>query len=208
MLNLDFEKSVFYSGYNNVAGVDEAGRGPLAGPVVAGCVLIGRHTKIDKELMDKCRDSKKLTEKKRKYLFDLITKKIEHYAIGVCDVHVIDKINILEATFLAMKKAISNLQLQPDFVLVDGKIKIKNLNIEQEAIVKGDSQVLSIALASILAKVTRDMIMEDLHKKYPNYSFDKHKGYGTKLHMERLQIFGPSLVHRTSFRPVSDLIKK
>ncbi len=203
MLNLTTEKIIFNSGYNLVAGIDEAGRGPLAGPVVASCVLIDSSFKIDNELLKEVNDSKKLNNKKREELFDIICSEIENVGVGICDHKTIDRINILQATFLAMKKAISDLKKKPDFIVLDGGFPIPNFSYPQEAIKKGDSKVFSIAAASILAKVTRDRIMKKAHEEYPMYGFDKHKGYGTKLHVEQIKKHGPCPIHRKSFKPVS-----
>ncbi len=208
MLDLQEENYLFAKGIKYVGGIDEVGRGPLAGPVVAACVMISREDQIIEELIREVNDSKKISEKKREHLYDLILQNIPHVGIGMCDHETIDKINILEASFLAMKKAIGALKVKPDFILVDGSMAIRNLSTAQKSIIKGDSKVFCIAAASIVAKVFRDRIMLAQHGLYPNYSFDKHKGYGTKLHLERLALFGPCPIHRKSFRPVADLIVK
>lgn len=201
-MNLDKEKSLFKSGHQLIAAIDEAGRGPLAGPVVSACVVIDPSFKISPEL-EKIRDSKKLSPKQRQELFPLIKKSVKAVAIGVCDNKLIDKINILQATFLSMKKALKNTGLSADIVLLDGKFPIPNLNIKQEAIISGDDQVFSIAMASIIAKCSRDFLMEEMDKKYPQYKFAQHKGYGTKLHLEMISLFGPCPIHRLSFAPFS-----
>ena len=146
-----------------------------------------------------------MTPKKREEAFGIIKSELD-FGIGICDHETIDRINILEATFLAMKKALSALKQRPDFVLVDGKFAIPNLSIKQKAVIDGDRLIFSIAAASIIAKVTRDRIMLEMHKLYPQYEFNKHKGYGTKLHLAALKKFGPSPIHRRSFRPVRRLI--
>jgi ribonuclease HII len=199
MLNLNEEKLIFSQGYKLVGGVDEAGRGPLAGPVVATCIVCNPTTEIVNEL-ELVNDSKKLTEKVREELFELINKEFS-VGIGICDEATIDRINILQATFLAMKKAISALQVKPKFFLVDGKFAIPNCSYQQKPIIKGDTKVFSIAAASIIAKVTRDRIMNKIHEQYPQYGFDRHKGYGTKFHLEQIKKHGPSPVHRKSFGP-------
>jgi len=216
MLDLNEEQGLFRRGYKLVAGIDEAGRGPLAGPVVAACVIIKAGFVLDriKELKIKnknlflIRDSKKLSEKKREELFDVITEEFAEVGVGVCDHETIDRINILEATFLAMKKAIGALKQKPDFILVDGRAKIPNSSYSQKAIIRGDELIFSIAAASIIAKVTRDRIMKKMDSLYPDYAFCKHKGYGTELHLERLRRFGPSPIHRRSFGPVKLLMNK
>jgi ribonuclease HII len=209
MLNLEEEQNIFSQGYNVIGALDEAGRGPLAGPVVAACVLIrSDNLKIPLTPFIKggiINDSKKLSEKKREEAFNIIKENFE-IGIGICDHNTIDRINILQAAFLAMKKAIGALETKPDFIILDGKFPIPNISVKQKAIVNGDSLVFSIAAASILAKVTRDRIMREMHEMYPDYGFDKHKGYGTKLHMERLKQFGPSPIHRKSFGPVRRLL--
>ncbi len=207
MLNFNEEQNIFSQGYKLVGGIDEAGRGPLAGPVVAACIVMCRDALpcVSMEALDIINDSKKLSAKKREEAFEFIANSFQ-YGVGICDHETIDRINILEASFLAMKKAISALKERPEFILLDGKFLIPNLSIKQKAIVGGDALVFSIAAASIIAKVTRDRMMREMHKIYPNYGFDLHKGYGTKLHMKRLKEFGPSPIHRKSFRPVRKLI--
>ncbi|MGF6905573.1 ribonuclease HII [Fusobacterium sp. PH5-44] len=187
---------------NNIVGVDEAGRGPLAGPVVACAAILKNYNKS----LITINDSKKLTEKKRENLFDIIK---DHFytGVGIADPNEIDEINILNATFLAMiraiedlKKNFDNIDLENDYLtLVDGNFNIKNYNGKQEPIIKGDGHSLSIAAASIIAKVTRDRIMLIEDKKYPIYGFEKHKGYGTKAHIKALKENGPSPIHRESF---------
>lgn len=202
MLNLETEKFYFSQGYQAVGGIDEAGRGPLAGPVVAACVILKPGFKINNSKMEDVKDSKKLTAKKRDELFDIIKEEISDVGVGICDNQTIDRINILQASFLAMKKAIGALKEKPRFTLVDGRFLIPNCSFKQEAIIKGDEKVFSIAVASIIAKVTRDRIMEKCHTKYPQYNFDKHKGYGTKIHLQALSEYGPCPIHRLSFKRV------
>ena len=179
-----------------VLGVDEAGRGPLAGAVVAGAVIIPEYFSE----LDEINDSKKLTEKKRKKLFEIIMEKCI-VGIGISDEKEIDEVNILNATFYAMRKAISQVTEKAEFdvVLVDGNHKIKGYMGKQEEVIKGDAKSLSIAAASIVAKVTRDRMMLEVDKEFPEYNFAKHKGYGTKLHREILLEKGPCKYHRKSF---------
>lgn len=206
MLDLETEKKYFQSGKRFLAGVDEAGRGPLAGPVVAACVIIDNNFKIDSQELAMVADSKKLSSKKREQLFSVIKEKALSVEISVISETWIDKINILQASLLAMKKAINKSKVKPDLVLVDGNQKIKNLEIEQKAIIDGDAKVWLIAAASIIAKVSRDFLMLEADKKYPEYGFIKHKGYGTKYHLDRLKEFGPCPIHRQSFAPIKKLI--
>ena len=180
--------------YRLIAGVDEAGRGPLAGPVVAAAVILPRnflHQEID--------DSKKVPRLKRERLYSVIKKSAISYAFGVVDAEVIDSINILEATKVAMYTAITKLNPKPEYVLVDA-LKIEGLPYRQFALTKGDTLSISIAAASILAKVYRDKMMCDYHKTYPQYEFNKHKGYPTKLHRACLRRYGSSPIHRKSFK--------
>ncbi len=201
MLDLAEEKKIFSQGYKIIGALDEAGRGPLAGPVVAVCVIFKANISINNDLA-KINDSKKLNSKNREKLFDLIKENFLEVGIGICDHKTVDRINILQATFLAMKKAIGSLKNKPGFLLVDGSIKIPNCSIEQQAYIKGDEKIFSIAAASIIAKVTRDRIMFEMDKIYPKYDFARHKGYGTKVHLEKLRENGPCPIHRLSFRGV------
>lgn len=185
--------------FGEVIGVDEAGRGPLAGPVVAAAVKLKEYS----DLLVSINDSKKLSEKKRAELFEVIKKNF-YIGIGTASVEEIDNINILNATFLAMRRALNNLgnniKLENFKVLVDGNFKIRECNLNQFPIIKGDSKSLSVAAASIIAKVTRDEIMIDLKNQYPHYLFEKHKGYGTKKHIEIIKEKGIiSGIHRNSF---------
>ena len=185
--------------YKNVIGVDEAGRGPLAGPVVAAAVILKEYS----EELDEINDSKKLTEKTREKLYDIIMKNFD-VAVGISTVEEIDKLNILNADFLAMRRALKDLKSlknEKEYnVLVDGNLKIKEYIGKQLPIVKGDAKSLSIAAASIIAKVTRDRLMKDLANIYPDYSFEKHKGYGTKTHIEAIKDKGAiEGVHRKVF---------
>lgn len=206
MLELIEEKKIFREGYKFIAGIDEAGRGPLAGPVVAACVVVNPDFKINDEKLKLINDSKKLTEKTREELFDIIKNEFCEVGIGMCDHNTIDRINILQASFLAMKKAIGALKNKPEFIVLDGKFPIPNCSFKQKPIIKGDALVFSIAAASIIAKVTRDRIMKQMHEIYPDYCFDQHKGYGTKLHMECLKKHGPCPIHRKSFAPCKNIV--
>ena len=191
---LDYELEYYKSGKKLIAGVDEAGRGPLAGPVcVAAVIMPFEQDKIIEEI----NDSKKLTEKKREQLFEKIKNTAISYNIVFVDEKTIDSINILNATKLGMKQAIENLSVKPELVLIDA-VKIDTC-VPTESIIKGDAKSYNIAAASILAKVTRDKLMVELDKKYPEYNFKKHKGYGTKEHIENLKKFGKCEIHRNSF---------
>lgn len=201
MLDLETEKQIFASGYRLIGGIDEAGRGPLAGPVVAACVVIGPDFKIDDEDLKLVADSKKISAKRREKLFGVIKNKALAVEIGVVNNKVIDRANILQSTFLAMRQALERLSLQPDYILVDGNLKIPQLKQEQSAIIDGDAKVFAIAAASIIAKVSRDWLMLEADKKYPEYEFARHKGYGTKRHLEKIKEFGPCPLHRLSFAP-------
>ena len=203
--NFNEEKKLWRQGYEFVVGLDEAGRGPLAGPVVAGAVIMRHHTDAHFKNI-KVNDSKKLSARQREYFYDVLTRhKNISWGVGVVSEKVIDKINILEATKLAMQKAIDDLNVRADFLLLDGNFKIGS-EVLQKSIIKGDQKVFSISMASIIAKVTRDAIMEKMHKKYPQYGFDAHKGYGTALHIKNLKNFGPCKIHRKSFYPVSNFL--
>ena len=208
MLNLETEKKIFQLGYKLIGGIDEAGRGPLAGPVVAACVVIDENFKIDEPDLELVADSKKLSAKKRERLFKIIREKTLAVEIGVVDNLVIDKINILQASFLAMRRAVKKLPIKPDYIILDGAFKIPKLELPQTAIIKGDATVFTIAAASIIAKVSRDWLMAELDKKYPEYLFAKHKGYGTKLHLEKITAHGPCPIHRFSFAPLKNKLKK
>ncbi len=208
MLDLTEEQNLFKQGYKSIAGIDEAGRGPLAGPVVAACVVCGSDFKPDNDKLKLIKDSKKLTAKAREELFEVIKQEFAEVGIGICDHQTIDRINILQAAFLAMKKAIGALKQKPDFIMLDGKFKIPNCSYKQEAIIKGDEIIFSIAAASIIAKVVRDQIMLEMHKLYPDYGFDQHKGYGTRLHLERLAQYGACPIHRISFKPCREVRSK
>lgn len=205
MLDLKTEKKIFDLGYQLIGGLDEAGRGPLAGPVVAACVVIDANFIITPGDLELVADSKKLSANKREHIFSTIREKAKAVEIGVVTNEEIDKINILQASFLAMRRALYKIQTKPDYLLLDGKFKLPKTDIAQTAIVKGDANIWTIAAASIIAKVSRDYIMHELDKKYPLYEFNKHKGYGTKLHLEKIKEHGPSPIHRLSFAPLKHL---
>jgi ribonuclease HII len=205
-MDLLLEESYFNSGCNVLAATDEAGRGPLAGPVVAACVILRPNFKIEGKLSE-INDSKQVTEKKRLELFAVIMEEFSEVGVGICDHETIDRINILEATFLAMKKALSSLKARPDIVLVDGKFEIKNSSMRQKAIIDGDATIFSIAAASIIAKVTRDKLMKEYGEIFPEYGFSQHKGYGTKKHLDAIKKYGPCAIHRKSFKPIKDIFK-
>lgn len=190
---LQYEKLYINEGYKFVCGVDEAGRGPLAGPVYAAAVIMPIGVTIEG-----VNDSKKISEKKRQNLFELIKKEAVSYCVASASESEIDEINILKATHLAMKRAVEGLSIPPDMILVDGN-SLPEFKTDAKCIIKGDSLSHSIAAASILAKVSRDNYMCEQAKKYPNYCFEKHKGYGTKLHYEMIEKYGISPIHRKTF---------
>jgi len=192
----EFEHDTQRNGYQYIAGIDEAGRGPLAGPVVSAAVILPPGFACQGVT-----DSKKLSEKRRETLFPLIMAQALAVGIGVADHREIDRINILAASLLSMKRAVQNLAVGPDFLLVDGKFTI-DMDLPQQAIVKGDSRSISIAAASIIAKVTRDRYMAKLHQTYPLYNFIQHKGYPTKAHKQAIIEHGPCPFHRTTFNGV------
>jgi ribonuclease HII len=227
----ELENKFFADGYDFVIGIDEAGRGPLAGPVVAAATTvrssqfpipnsqsifndqISKDENFNKKLK-LIRDSKTLSEKQRESLFDFIQENF-YVGVGICDHNTIDRANIVEASFLAMKSAVSQLKSKIEnknfdnvkaIILLDGNRPIPNFSYEQHPVVGGDKIVKSISAASIIAKVTRDRIMKEMDEIYPEYGFLKHKGYGTAFHMEALKKFGPCKIHRKSFRPVADLL--
>ena len=190
---LEFEKMYSEKGYKAVCGVDEAGRGPLAGPVCAAAVILPENTVIEG-----VNDSKKLSEKKREALFDVIKEQALSYSIAFASVEEIEEVNILNATMLAMKRAVEGLDIKADYAMIDGN-RLPDLSIDSEFIVKGDAKSMSIACASILAKVSRDRLLYKYAEEYPEYLFDKHKGYGTKAHVEAIKKYGPCPYHRLSF---------
>lgn len=196
---LEYEKELYKKGLNFIAGIDEVGRGPLCGPVVAcACIL-----PINYQL-DGLNDSKK-SVKKREELYEILIKDALSYGIGIISPKRIDEINILEATKEAMKEAVNNLDIKPEYLLIDA-VKL-DIDINSTSIIKGDAKSASIAAASIIAKVTRDRMMIELSEMYPEYGFEKHKGYGTKAHIEAVKKFGVKDFYRFTFAPISDLIK-
>lgn len=202
--NWAYEKSLFEQGINIIGGVDEVGRGPLNGPVVTACVVLPPDF-----VLAGLTDSKKLTEKKRNQYYEYIINNCVAYGIGECSAEEIDKYNILEATKIAMTRAIDKVkeQLNLEYVLIDGNMKL-NLDIPYQSIVKGDFKSISIAAASVLAKVTRDRMMYELDEKYPMYGYGKHKGYPTKAHIEAIQKYGLIEGYRKTFGPVKDVLER
>ncbi len=193
MLDFSYEIEAHENGYNVVCGVDEAGRGPLAGPVFAAAVILPEN--YSHEILN---DSKKLSEKKRDLVYDDIIRDAICWSVGIADEKEIDEINILNATFLAMKRAVDGLKIKPDLAYIDGN-QYPKTGVKEITIVKGDSKCMSVAAASIIAKVSRDRFMLEIAEKYPEYQFSKHKGYGTKLHYEMIEKYGVSPVHRRTF---------
>ena len=190
---LEFEKIAYQKGFKNICGVDEAGRGPLAGPVCAAAVILPEGM-----IIEGVNDSKKLSEKKREALFDVVKESAVAYNIAFATVEEIEEYNILNATMLAMKRAVEGLPVPADYAYIDGN-RLPNLDIPAEYIIKGDARCMSVAAASILAKVARDRLMLQFADEYPQYSFEKHKGYGTKVHIDAIREFGPCPIHRPSF---------
>ena len=190
---LEYEQQAAAKGYRAVCGVDEAGRGPLAGPVCAAAVILPQG-----KIIEGVNDSKKLSEKKREELFEVIKTEARSYAVAYASVEEIEELNILNATMLAMKRAVEGLCVKADFAMIDGN-RLPPLEIDAEYIIKGDAKSMSVACASILAKVSRDRLLYEYAKEFPQYGFDKHKGYGTKVHREALLRYGPCKYHRLSF---------
>jgi ribonuclease HII len=195
-----YERQLARQGHCLIAGVDEAGRGPLAGPVVAGAVILPEDCDYQQ-----FKDSKKLTPKKREKLYQVLQDMQTPIGVGIADPEEIDRINILQASLLAMKRAIDALALNPDYILVDGKFPVPVM-IPQAPLIKGEDKSASIAAASIIAKVTRDSMMSVMHEQFPQYNFSKHKGYPTKEHKQLIVEYGPSIVHRKSFKGVRELL--
>lgn len=211
--NFEYENKLINSGFSRICGIDEAGRGPLAGPVVAAAVLINAELFKDLSGFKGINDSKKLSAKRREKWYEILTeRKNIKWGIGIISEKIIDEVNILEATKLAMaealKKMIRQSAEQPDFILIDGNFILENIDLNQKAVIGGDAKVVSIAAASIIAKVTRDRMMQKFHENYPEYGFDMHKGYGTRLHCEMIKKYGPCAIHRRSFEPIKSLTKR
>ena len=194
-VNLEIERALWLQGIEHIAGVDEAGRGPLAGPVVAAAVVFPRDIII--EHVD---DSKKCTAKQREALFTLILEQAICVGVGIVDHEMIDRINILQATILAMRKSIENMNIQPEYAIIDGN-SFKHETLKFQNIIRGDEKSFTIAAASIVAKVTRDRLMRDLDIQFPQYGFAQHKGYGTRQHIEAIRTYGLCEIHRRSFHP-------
>jgi ribonuclease HII len=191
--NLEIEHLIWQEKILYIAGLDEAGRGPLAGPVAAGAVIFTPY-----DYIEEVKDSKKLSAKQREEIYQLITRRALTFGVGIVDNLEIDRINIRRATFKAMRMAIGSLSKNPQYLLIDGE-ELPDKLYRQEAVVEGDNQSFTIAAASILAKVTRDRLMMECHQQYPQYGFDRHKGYGTKFHREMIRKHGPCPIHRRSF---------
>ena len=201
MLEYIYESKAHAEGYATVCGIDEAGRGPLCGPVVAAACILPPGLVIEK-----LNDSKKLSPKRRDELFDIIKENALSFSVASASVEEIDGLNILEATLLAMRRAVAGLTVKPDYLLVDGNV-FRGFGIKGESVVSGDALSPSIAAASILAKVSRDRLMVEYAKQYPDYGFDKHKGYGTKAHLEALEKYGVTPILRRSYRPVFEAMQ-
>ena len=199
----DYEQKLYASGLKYIAGIDEAGRGPLAGPVVVGIAIM----KPD-SMIEGINDSKKISETKREKLYEKITEEAIDWSVGIVDQREIDEINILNATKKALTMAISKLKVKPDRIMVDALEHIDTLGIPYTSVIKGDAKIYSISAASILAKVTRDRILYELDKKYPEYDFKSHKGYPTKKHLELLEKYGVFDEYRKSYKPVKNLIDR
>jgi len=202
------EEKLYKKGYKLVAGIDEVGRGPLAGPVVAAAVVFAQNAKIGDLVKMGVRDSKLLTSKKRDYLYEKIIESCHDWSVSVVSVEIIDNINILQASLLAMRKAVESLKTMPDFLLIDGKFTIDDFPVSQLAVPRADQNIFSVSAASVIAKVTRDRLLVELDEKYPDYGFAKHKGYGTKQHIEAIKKNGPCVIHRKSFSPIDEIINK
>ena len=194
-----YEEGIYSQGYQYLAGVDEVGRGPLAGPVVAAAIILPQNYWVQG-----LNDSKKMSEKKRNEVFEHLQRDALAYGFGVVSETMIDEINIRQATLLAMKMALEQLEILPDYVLVDGNM-LPDVAFKQEPLIKGDSRSVAIAAASVLAKVTRDRMMIDYNQLYPEYGFDKNKGYGTPVHLDALSQHGMTIIHRRSFEPIRSM---
>jgi len=203
--NLNYEKKLWRQGYSFVVGLDEVGRGPLAGPVCAAavCFVVTKQTAAAKlKVFDGLKDSKKLSVKQREQWYEILTTHPDiKWGVGLLSAKVIDRINILEATKLAMKKALENLNVATEYLLIDGNFLLEDLSISQKAVVRGDSKIVSCAAASIIAKVTRDRLMVRYHQQHPQYGFNAHKGYGTRRHIAAIKKHGACRLHRRTFAP-------
>lgn len=200
--NRQYENELYSKGYKLIGGIDEVGRGPLVGPVVTACVILPEDFALDG-----LTDSKKLSEKKRDAFYDIIMEKAISVGIGIMDEDVIDKVNIYEATKLAMYQAVDNMSVKPDYVLIDA-MKLDKLDVPSTSIIKGDLKSITISAASVIAKVTRDRMMYELDKKYPMYKFAKNKGYPTKDHIEAIVKYGILKEHRKTFKPVTEHVNR
>lgn len=200
--NRQYENELYSKGYKLIGGIDEVGRGPLVGPVVTACVILPEDFALDG-----LTDSKKLSEKKRDMFYDIIMEKAISVGIGIMDEDVIDKVNIYEATKLAMYQAVDNMSVKPDYILIDA-MKLDKLDAPSTSIIKGDLKSITISAASVIAKVTRDRMMYELDKKYPMYKFAKNKGYPTKDHIEAIVKYGILKEHRKTFKPVTEHVNR
>ncbi len=200
--NRQYENELYSKGYKLIGGIDEVGRGPLVGPVVTACVILPEDFALDG-----LTDSKKLSEKKRDMFYDIIMEKAISVGIGIMDEDVIDKVNIYEATKLAMYQAVDNMSVKPDYILIDA-MKLDKLDVPSTSIIKGDLKSITISAASVIAKVTRDRMMYELDKKYPMYKFAKNKGYPTKDHIEAIVKYGILKEHRKTFKPVTEHVNR
>ncbi len=201
MADLRFETAVSPK-FSRIVGIDEAGRGALAGPVVAAAVLLPLHNEVAMGKLTAVNDSKQLSPKKRDIFYDLILEHALAYGVGMESAAVVDEFGIIQATKLAMKTAVYQISPAPDYLLIDGRIRLSFLNIPQQSIIRGDSKSLSIAAASIIAKVTRDRVMVEMGALYPIYGFAQHKGYGTQMHRDVIGVHGACLIHRQTFAPI------
>ena len=200
--NRQYENELYSKGYKLIGGIDEVGRGPLVGPVVTACVILPEDFALDG-----LTDSKKLSEKKRDMFYDIIMEKAISVGIGIMDEDVIDKVNIYEATKLAMYQAVDNMSVKPDYILIDA-MKLDKLDVQSTSIIKGDLKSITISAASVIAKVTRDRMMYELDEKYPMYKFAKNKGYPTKDHIEAIVKYGILKEHRKTFKPVTEHVNR
>ncbi|MBK90238.1 MAG: ribonuclease HII [Chloroflexi bacterium] len=205
MSNLDFEKELWDSNYKYICGIDEVGRGCLAGPVYSGATILKNTDELNTDIFSEINDSKKISENKREKLYDYI-KKIAYISVGICSVEEIDEIGIQNAVKLSMVRAINNLEIKPEYLLIDSMAL--DIDIPQKSIIKGDQKSKSISAASIVAKVERDNLMKlEYAKNFPDYNFEKNKGYGTKKHIEAINEFGITNIHRKTFEPIKSMIE-